>query len=122
MQEELLADCVTASAHIAAWSNRSGKRSALKYPLQAAATMMPDSDAGNGSATRDAADLRMRLKVYVSPQQALLLRGQPCKADTSRACKALSEASICMAARLRVVVPDLDGCHLAARSDAVINT
>ena len=85
MQEELLADCVTASAHIAAWSNRSGKRSAFKHPPQAAASMMPDSDAGNGSATGDAADLSMRLKVHVSPQQALLLRGQSCKAKTSRA-------------------------------------
>ena len=87
MQEELLADCVTASAHIAAWSNRSGKRSAVNHPQEAAASKMPDSDAGNGSATRDAADLKMRLKVHVRPQQAQLLRGQICKADMSRAYK-----------------------------------
>jgi len=83
MQEDLMADCVTASAHIAAWSNRSGKRSAVKHPQQAAASMMPDSDAENGSAIRDAADLRLRLKVHISPQHALLLREQICKADMS---------------------------------------
>ncbi len=71
MQEDLLASCATASAHIAAWSNRSGKRSAGEHPSQAAVSSVPDRAAGIQSSAQDAVGAGMQLKVRSNVNIAL---------------------------------------------------
>ncbi len=67
MQEELMADCATASAHIAAWLNRSGKRSAGENPSQAVATLIPVGDVDSHLLAQGAVGAELQLKVYLSP-------------------------------------------------------
>ena len=72
MQVELLADCASASAHIAAWANRSGKRSAGEHPSQAVSSSMPGADGDMQSMAQGALGAGMHLKVYTSPALVLL--------------------------------------------------
>ena len=65
-QEELLAECANATAHIAAWANRRGKRAADNPEPQGATQSDLDSSGeaiGSGAADYGKAVLAMRLKV-----------------------------------------------------------
>ena len=65
-QEELLAECANAAAHIAAWANRRGKRAADNSVPHEVTQSDPDSNGeaiGSGAADHGKAVLAMRLKV-----------------------------------------------------------
>lgn len=65
-QEELLAECANAAAHVAAWANRKGKRAADNPVPQEATQSDPDSNGeaiGSGAADHGKAGLALRLKV-----------------------------------------------------------